>query len=80
MFNPGNIGMFPMIIPKPMGISSRGSHPFFMAIVMNRMPMKIMAKFCHVALANPVKYQNCRRLSKIVFILGYLDYFGSFQD
>ena len=72
--------MLPMIIPKPIGTSRRGSQPFLIAMVMKTMPMKIMAKFCHVALANPVKYQNCLRFSMMVLILADLDDFSSFED
>ena len=69
-----------MIIPNPIGTRSSGSQPFLMAIVMKRIPIAIMARFCQVALANPVKNQNCLRFSMIVLILCYLDDFRSLKD
>ena len=81
MLSPGNIGMLPMIIPNPIGTSRSGSHSFLMASVMNTMPIRIITRFCHVALANPVKYQNCFRLSNMISIpLCYLDDFRTFED
>ena len=59
-------GMFPMIIPKPIGTRSSGSQSFLMAIVMKAMPMHIITRCFNVILANPVYCRNCTRLSMIV--------------
>ena len=50
--------MLPMIIPKPIGTSSSGSHSFRIATVMNTIPIAIIARFCQVQLAKPVYCQN----------------------
>ena len=81
MLSPGNIGMLPMIIPNPIGTRRSGSHSFFIAMVMKTTPMRIIARFCHVQLAKPVKNQNCFRLSMIVFIpSGDLNDFCTLED
>ena len=61
MFSPGNMGMLPTIMPKPIGISSIGSHSLRMASVMKTSPMTIIATFCHAQLAKPVYSQNWAR-------------------
>ena len=67
-----NRGMLPMMMPKPMGTSSSGSHFFTIPSVMKMRPMTIIARCCQVQLANPVNCQNCRRLSKMVSISRWL--------
>ena len=48
---------------------------------MNTMPIRIITRFCQDALANPVKYQNCFRLSNMMpILLCYLNDFGTFED
>ena len=51
---PGKRGMLPIIIPNPIGISSSGSHSFFMARYMNSRPMRIITMWPKVTFANPV--------------------------
>ena len=71
MFSPGNIGMFPTIMPKPIGISSMGSHSLTMASVMKTMPIAIIATFCQAQFAKPVYSQNWARDWKICSMGGY---------
>ena len=54
ILRPSMNGMFPMIIPKPMGTSSSGSQSFMIATVINPIPIRIMTRCCQVMFANPV--------------------------
>ena len=54
--------MFPMIIPKPIGTRSSGSHFLTMPRVMNTIPISIITRCCQVQLAKPVNSQNWLRL------------------
>ncbi len=50
MFIPAGRGMLPMIIPKPMGTSSSGSHFLTMPRVMSRTPTASIRICCQVQL------------------------------
>ena len=69
ILRPSVNGMFPMIIPNPIGTRRRGSQSFSMATVMKVMPITIIIRCCHVMLAKPVYCRNCCRLSITVFML-----------
>jgi hypothetical protein len=47
--------MFPMSIPKPIGMSSIGSNSYLIAKKMKSRPTRIMIRCPGVALATPVK-------------------------
>lgn len=71
MLRPGNIGIFPITMPNPIGTRRRGSHSLRIAIVIKPIPIAIIMMFCQAQLAKPVNCQNCCRLLIICSIIYY---------